>query len=45
MKCDRCALLDDTVVVVDICVVCGPVPMCPGCAEQHRAEIAEGVNW
>lgn len=48
MKCARCALDDDTVEIdetPDMCIVCGPIPLCPQCTEEHRAAIAEGVDW
>lgn len=44
-RCDRCGVADKSVVMTDLCVVCGPVLLCEGCTELHRRELAEAVDW
>lgn len=44
-RCDRCAVVDKTVIVVDLCPVCGPIPLCSECQQLHRRELTEAVDW
>jgi hypothetical protein len=44
-RCDRCAVVDKTVIVVDFCEICGPIPLCGQCVITHRRELAEAVDW
>lgn len=41
MKCDRCNAEGSDVTVFHGCPVCGPVYLCPRCAELHQREIDE----